>query len=209
MKKNIQRNTKRSNIKRRNTKRSNIKRRNTKRRSTKRSNTKRRNTKRIVKGGALHRDAQAQALHDEVFKLSWYEIPINEGNHREVKRAAIDSVINSPNDKQNLIKAIEIDGTAIINAGHRQLSDDLFHKSIKQVEDDKYIKEPERLGKINLITLIKRRYEYNIMQAKKRLEISKILTNKGIDSPAQDILADPYLFEKVLENFNQRPYKIS
>ena len=47
------------------------------------------------------------------------------------------------------------------------------------------------------------------MQAKKRLEISKILTNKGIDSPAQDILADPYLFEKVLENFNQRPYKIS
>ena len=197
MKKNIQRNTKRSNIKRRNTKR----------RSTKRSNTKRRYSKRIVKGGASHRDAQA--LHDEVFKLSWYEIPITKNNHREVKRAAIDSVINSPNDKQNLIKAIEIDGTAIINAGHRQLSDDLFHKSIKQVEDDKYIKEPERLGKINLITLIKRRYEYNIMQAKKRLEISKILTNKGIDSPAQDILADPYLFEKVLENFNQRPYKIS
>ena len=154
-------------------------------------------------------DAQAQALHNEVFKLSWYEIPINEGNHREVKRAAIDSVINSPNDKQNLIKAIEIDGTAIIYAGDRQLSDDLFHKSIKQVEDDKYIKEPERLGKIKLITLIKKRYEYNIMQAKKRLEISKILTNKGIDSPAQGILADPYLLEKVLENFNQRPYKIS
>ena len=194
MKKNIQRNTKR----RRSTKRSNIKRSNTKRRRS----TKRRYSKRVVKGGASRGDPQA--LHDESFKLPYYEIPITEDNHRKVKRAAMDSVINSPNDKQNLIKAIEIDGTAIINAGDRQLSDDLFHKSIKQVEGDKYIKEPERAGKIKLITLIKKRYEYKIMQAKKRLEISKIMTKKGIDSPAQGILADPYLMEKVLENFNQR-----
>ena len=192
MKKNIQRNTKRRNTKRRNTKRRNIKRR----------STKRRYSKRVVKGGASRRDAQA--LHDEVFKLPYYEKVIDKDNHRDVKREAIDSVIDSPNDKQNLIKAIEIDGTAIINAGDRQLSDDLFHKSIKQVEGDKYIKEPERVGKIKLITLIKKRFEYKTMQAKKRLEISKIMTKKGIDSPAQGILEDPYLMKKVLENFNQR-----
>jgi hypothetical protein len=29
------------------------------------------------------------------------------------------------------------------------------------------------------------------------------MTKKGIDSPAQGILADPYLIKKVLENFNQ------
>jgi hypothetical protein len=160
MKKNIQRNTKRRNTKRRNTKRRNIKRSNIKRSNIKRS-TKRRYSKRVVKGGAS-REFDAQALHDESFKLPYYEIPITEDNHREVKSAAITSVIDSPNDKQNLRRAIEIDGIAILNAGDRQLSDDLFHKSIKQVEGDKYIGEHEREGKI---TLIKKRYK--TMQAKK------------------------------------------
>ena len=183
MKKNSLRNSKKSNTRKKYSKKSNRK------KYSKRS-------KRVLSGGASKAD---QKLHDASFEPKYYEIPVNESNHRGLKAKAMDSVINNPNDKRNLIEAIEIDGAAIINAGDRLLSDDLFHEAIKQVQDDKYIKKSEKEGKIKLI---EKRYE--TIQAKKRLEISKIMTKEGIDSPAQGILTDPYLLEKVLENFNQR-----
>ena len=186
----------------------NSKKRNTRKRYSKKRNTRKRyskRSKRVLSGGA---SKVTQKLHDASFEPKYYEIPVNESNHRGLKAKAMDSVINNPNDKRNLIEAIEIDGAAIINAGDRLLSDDLFHEAIKQVQDDKYIKKSEKEGKIKLI---EKRYEtiqaekrYKTMQAKKRLEISKIMTKEGIDSPAQGILTDPYLLEKVLENFNQR-----
>ena len=184
MKKNILRNSKK-----RNTRKRYSKKRNTRKRYSKRS-------KRVLSGGA---SKATQKLHDASFEPKYYEIPVNESNHRGLKAKAMDSVINNPNDKRNLIEAIEIDGAAIINAGDRLISDDLFHKSIKQVQDDKYIKKSEKEGKIKLIEK-----RYKTIQAKKKLEISKIMTKEGIDSPAQGILTDPYLLEKVLENFNQR-----
>ena len=202
MKKNSLRNSKKRNTRKKYSKKSN-----NRKRYSKKSNRKKysKRSKRVLSGGASKAD---QKLHDASFEPKYYEIPVNESNHRGLKAKAMDSVINNPNDKRNLIEAIEIDGAAIINAGDRLLSDDLFHEAIKQVQDDKYIKKSEKKGKIKLI---EKRYEtiqaekrYKTMQAKKRLEISKIMTKGGIDSPAQGILTDPYLLEQVLENFNQR-----
>ena len=193
MKKNSFRNSKKSNTRKKYSKKSN-----TRKKYSKKSNRKKysKRSKRVLSGGASKAD---QKLHDASFEPKYYEIPVNESNHRGLKAKAMDSVINNPNDKRNLIEAIEIDGAAIINAGDRHISDDLFHKSIKQVQDDKYIKKSEKEGKIKLIEK-----RYKTMQAKKKLEISKIMTKEGINSPAQGILTDPYLLEKVLENFNQR-----
>ena len=193
MKKNSFRNSKKSNTRKKYSKKSN-----TRKKYSKKSNRKKysKRSKRVLSGGASKAD---QKLHDASFEPKYYEIPVNESNHRGLKAKAMDSVINNPNDKRNLIEAIEIDGAAIINAGDRHISDDLFHKSIKQVQDDKYIKKSEKEGKIKLIEK-----RYKTIQAKKRLEISKIMTKRGIDSPAQGILTDPYLLEQVLENFNQR-----
>ena len=193
MKKNSFRNSKKSNTRKKYSKKSN-----TRKKYSKKSNRKKysKRSKRVLSGGA---SKVTQKLHDASFEPKYYEIPVNESNHRGLKAKAMDSVINNPNDKRNLIEAIEIDGAAIINAGDRHISDDLFHKSIKQVQDDKYIKKSEKEGKIKLIEK-----RYKTMQAKKKLEISKIMTKEGINSPAQGILTDPYLLEKVLENFNQR-----
>ena len=193
MKKNSLRNSKKRNTRKKYSKKSN-----NRKRYSKKSNRKKysKRSKRVLSGGASKTD---QKLHDASFEPKYYEIPVNESNHRGLKAKAMNSVANNPNDKRNLIEAIEIDGAAIINAGDRLLSDDLFNVAIKQVQDDKYIKKSEKEGKIKLIEK-----RYKTIQAKKKLEISKIMTKEGIDSPAQGILTDPYLLEKVLENFNQR-----
>ena len=151
MKKNSLRNSKKRNTRKKYSKKSN----NRKKYSKKINNRKRysKRGKRALSGGAYTKD---QKLHDASFEPKYYEIPVNESNHRGLKAKAMNSVANNPNDKRNLIEAIEIDGAAIINAGDRLLSDDLFNVAIKQVQDDKYIKKSEKEGKIKLI---KKRYK--------------------------------------------------